>query len=423
MEHQLEDITVIDAATYLAGPGAATILADYGANVIKIEQPGGDGYRSLVGAYPVPYHWLLTSRNKRSLAMDLRSDAGQALMHDLVAKADVLTTNFMRGQLEKYQLTYETLKHVNPRLIFAHISGYGLQGPDADRRAFDVTGWWARSGLMEFIRQPGQTPLPMAPGMGDHCTATALFGAVMTGLYRRERTGEGSFVSTSLAANGVWANGMALQGVIAGNNIGTYRQAKGWPNPFSDVYRCSDGEYVVLAVINTVREYPALAAALDCEHWLGDERFANVGSVMKNRPDFHLAMAEAFSQFTLGEASARLEAAGVTFSRVTPMGDILEDEQMRAIGGEADPLHHRSSAKKSSSARAVSAGASSIGKCPQSTSTARKSGAKRPQSASGAPARAGKPDFPATSSVGHMICAPSCRSEMSSERSSPAPAR
>lgn len=330
MQHLLEDITVIDAATYLAGPGAATILADFGANVIKIEPPGGDGYRSLVGAYPVPYHWLLTSRNKRSLAMDLRSDAGQALMHDLLAKADVLTTNFMRSQLDKYQLSYDTLKRVNPRLVFAHISGYGLKGPDADRRAFDVTGWWARSGLMEFIRQPGQTPMPMAPGMGDHCTATALFGAVMTGLYRRERTGEGSFVSTSLAANGVWANGMALQGVIAGNNIGTYRQAKGWPNPFSDVYRCSDGEYVVLAVINTAREYPALAAALDCEHWLADERFANVGSVMKNRPDFHLAMAEAFSQFTFGQASARLEAAGVTFSRVTPMGDIIDDEQMRA---------------------------------------------------------------------------------------------
>lgn len=332
MEHLLEDITVIDAATYLAGPGAATILADFGANVIKIEPPTGDGYRTLVGAYPVPYHWLLTSRNKRSLAMDLRTDAGQALMHDLVAKADVFTSNFMRPQLEKYQLTYETLKAINPRLIYAHISGYGLQGPDADRRAFDVTGWWARSGLMEFIREPGQTPLPMAPGMGDHNTATALFGAIMTGLYRRERTGEGSMVSTSLAANGVWANGMALQGVIAGNNIGTYRQAKGWPNPFSDVYRCSDGDYVVLAVINTAREYPQLAAALDCSHWLDDERFASVPAVMKNRPDFHQAMQAAFALMSYEQVSERLEEAGVTFSRVQPMADVLEDEQMRANG-------------------------------------------------------------------------------------------
>jgi len=274
VEHLLEDITVIDAATFLAGPGAATILADYGADVIKIEPPGGDGYRKLVGAYPVPYHWLLTSRNKRSLVLDLSKDAGQALMHQLIGKADVFTTNFLPSQLQKYNVTYDTLKGINPRLIYAHISGYGTQGAEAERRAFDVTGWWARSGIMEFIRAPGQTPLPMAPGMGDHCTATAFFGCIMTGLYRREKTGEGSFVSTSLAANGVWANGMALQGVVAGNNVGTYRQKKGWPNPFTDCYACADGAYLVLAVINTAREYPQLIEALECQHWLDDPRFA-----------------------------------------------------------------------------------------------------------------------------------------------------
>ena len=152
----------------------------------------------------MPYHWLLTSRNKESLALDLSKDAGQALMHQLIAKADVMTTNFMRGQLERYQLTYPTLKAINPRLVFGHITGYGDEGPEADRRAFDVTGWWARSGMMEFVRDPEQTPLMPAPGMGDHSTATALFGAIMSGLYKRERTGEGCHVSTSLAANGVW---------------------------------------------------------------------------------------------------------------------------------------------------------------------------------------------------------------------------
>lgn len=332
MQHLLEDVTVIDAATYLAGPGASTILADFGANVIKIEPPGGDGYRALVGAYPVPYHWLLTSRNKRSLALDLNKDAGRALMHQLVARADVLTTNFLNAQLTKYHLDYETLRQINPRLIYAHISGYGLEGPDAERRAFDVTGWWARSGLMEFVRAPGQKPQPMSPGMGDHCTATALFGCIMTGLYRREKTGEGSFVSTSLAANGVWANGMALQGVIAGNDVGTYRQSKGWPNPFTDAYQCSTGEYLVLAVINTQREYPELAKALDRDAWLADERFNSVPAIMQHRPAFREAMDEAFAQFSYAEASERLEAAGVTFSRVIPMGEVPDDEQMRANG-------------------------------------------------------------------------------------------
>lgn len=373
MQHLLEDITVIDAATYLAGPGAATILADFGANVIKIEPPGGDGYRLLVGNYPVPFHWLLTSRNKKSLALDLSKDAGQQLMHELIAKADVFTTNFLKGQMEKYQVGYERLRDINPRLIYAHISGYGLEGPEADRRAFDVTGWYARSGLMEFIREPGQTPLGMAPGMGDHSTATALFGCIMTGLYRRAITGEGAFVSTSLAANGVWANGMALQGVVAGTNIGTYRQAKGWPNPFTDTYPCKDGEYVVLALINTGREYPKLAAALNRESWLQDERFANVGAVMKHRPEFREAMNQAFGQFTLEEVSTRLEQAGVTYSRVQPMADVLTDEQLRANGvvvetGDAgddyaltigSPINVKEAPKKAPS-RAPDVGADSV---------------------------------------------------------------
>ena len=330
MQHLLEDVIVIDAATYLAGPGAATILADFGANVIKIEPPGGDGYRALVGSYPVPYHWLLTARNKRSLCLDLSKDAGQQLMRELIAKADVFTTNFLPNQLKKYNAEYETFKAINPRLIYAHISGYGTQGPEADRRAFDVTGWWARSGIMEFIREPGQTPMPMAPGMGDHSTATAFFGCIMTGLYRREKTGEGSFVSTSLAANGVWSNGMALQGVIAGTDVGTYRQKKGWPNPFTDCYACADGVYLVLAVINTAREYPQLAAALGCEDWLDDPRFATVPQLLKHRPEFRQALGEGFAKFTYAQASERLEQAGVTHGPVQPMAAVLEDEQLRA---------------------------------------------------------------------------------------------
>ncbi len=328
-DYLLDDITVIDAATFLAGPGAGTILADFGANVIKVEPPGGDGYRALVGNYPVPYHWLLTSRNKQSLVLDLMKDAGQQVMHKLIESADVFTTNYLPHQQKKYAVEYDTLKAINPRLIYAHISGYGTEGAEASRRAFDVTGWWARSGIMEFVRDPGQTPLPMAPGMGDHSTATAFFSAIMTGLYRREKTGEGSFVSTSLVANGVWSNGMALQGVIAGNNVGTYRQAKGWPNPFTNCYACNDGKYLVLAVINTAREYPQLVEALDAQHLLQDPRFATVPDLLRHRPAFTEALQTVFSRFSYEQASQRLESAGVTYGPVQPMADVIEDQQLR----------------------------------------------------------------------------------------------
>jgi formyl-CoA transferase len=308
------------------------MLGDFGAKVIKIEPPSGDGYRGLVGRYPVPYHWLLTSRNKESLALDLSKDSGQALLHQVIAKADVMTTNFMRSQLERYQLTYPTLKAINPRLVFGHITGYGDEGPEADRRAFDVTGWWARSGMMEFVRDPDQTPLMPAPGMGDHSTATALFGAIMSGLYKRERTGEGCHVSTSLAANGVWANGMALQGVAAGNDLAEHRQQAGWVNPLSAAYGCADGSYLVLTMINTAREYPQLCAALGHPEWLQDERFSDIRQAMRNRGDLQQMISDAFAQIDYAEAARRLDDEGITYSKVQTMSEVLVDPQLRAAG-------------------------------------------------------------------------------------------
>jgi crotonobetainyl-CoA:carnitine CoA-transferase CaiB-like acyl-CoA transferase len=332
MSYFLDDLTVIDAATFLAGPGAATILADYGANVIKIEPPAGDGYRGLVGRYPVPYHWQLTSRNKRSLALDLSKDEGQKVIHRLLAQADVMTTNFMPNQLKRYRLDYDTVKAVNSKLIFAHITGYGDQGSDANRRAFDVTGWWARSGMMELIRDPEQVPILPAPGMGDHSTATALFGAIMSGLYRRERTGEGCHVSTSLAANGVWANGMAIQGVIAGQNLGARRQKGSWPAPLGDCYRCADGRYIVLAIVNVTREYPLLCEALGHKDWLVDKRFATIADAMQHRELFYQQVCEAFAAMPFEVIAKQLEALGVTYAEAQTMSAVIEDEQLRANG-------------------------------------------------------------------------------------------
>jgi formyl-CoA transferase len=217
-------------------------------------------------------------------------------------------------------------------LVYAHITGYGDQGPDANRRAFDVTGWWARSGMMELVRDPDQVPLLPAPGMGDHSTATALFGAIMSGLYRRERTGEGCHVSTSLAATGVWANGMAIQGVIAGQDLGSRRQKGRWPAPLGDCYRCADDRYIVLAIVNVAREYPLLCEALDHKDWLQDERFSDIARAMQQRDLFYDMVCEAFAAQPYAEIAARLEHLGVTFAEAQTMADVIDDEQLRANG-------------------------------------------------------------------------------------------
>ncbi|MCZ6659189.1 MAG: CoA transferase [Gammaproteobacteria bacterium] len=330
MAYLLEDIRVIDAASFLAGPGAATVMADFGADVIKIEPPNGDGYRALVGNYPVGYHWQLTSRNKRSLALDLTNEDGQALLHKLVEDADVILTNFLDDQLQRFQMTYEQLKGINPRIIFAQLTGYGMQGPEVARKAFDITAWWARSGMMDFVRDSGQTPLAAAPGMGDHSTAMSMYGAIMTGLFRRERTGVGCHVSTSLVANGVWANGMALQGVIAGLDLGAYKQAKGWFSPFTSTYPTRDDRYVVLAIINTSREWPQLAKALDHPEWTEDQRFSDMRVLMKNRRELIALISVETVKYAQDELMRVFDEHDITCGVVAPMGDVVNDAQLIA---------------------------------------------------------------------------------------------
>jgi formyl-CoA transferase len=330
VDYLFQDLKVIDAASFLAGPGAGTVMGDYGADVIKIEPLRGDGYRTLKGSYPVDYNWQLTSRNKRSLALNLDSEDGRGILQQLVQTADVLLVNYVGAQLTRFGLEYEPLRASNPRLIYAHLTGYGTQGPDASKRGFDSTAWWARSGMMEMVREPGQQPIMGIPGFGDHSSAMALFGGIMMALYRRERSGEGSYVTTSLAANGVWANGMGLQGVIAGFDLAEKRQQKGWLNPFSSVYPTADDRHVLLTIINPDREWPQLCRAVGREDWLEDPRFASMRSLFSNRETLIDMVRDITATLDLTELCARLDAYEITYGIIKKMSEVIEDEQLFA---------------------------------------------------------------------------------------------
>lgn len=332
IERLFEDLLVIDAATFLAGPGAATVLGDFGATVIKIEPPEGDRYRTLKGSYQIDYNWLLTSRNKKSIAIDLKRKEGIQLVHDLVKNADVFVTNFIGEHIKRYQYEYERLSEINPRLIYAHVTGFGTKGPDVERRSFDATAWWASSGLMEFVRDKDVKPVTSAPGMGDHATSMSLFSAIACALYKRERTGKGSYVSTSLLANGIWSNGMALQGVIAGMDISARKQATGLRNPFSSVYETKDGAYVLFSIVNAAREWPSVARALDREEWLNDPRFSTISDIIAHRFELIDMTQDRIHEFTLAELLPKLVKYEITHSHVKPMADVVEDEQALVNG-------------------------------------------------------------------------------------------
>lgn len=328
----LAGLKVIDAASFLAGPCAATIMGDYGADVIKVEPLTGDRHRTISAGHPIDHSWQLTGRNKRSIALNIARVEGRDVLLRLVADADVIVFNFRADQLTKYQLRFDDLKRINPRLIVAQISGYGLAGPDANQPAFDLTGWFARTGILDMMHNKDALPPPPAGGVGDHATAMALFGGIMLALRKRDQTGAGSFVSTSLAACGTWANGLNLQAAMTGADHAARRDKEGWSNPFTNVYGTRDGRFVVLAVQNMKRDWPALATALGHAEWLDDERFRGVRRVFKNRHAAKSMISAALADMELATALAALSGAGIVHAVVQRNSEVLEDEQLIANG-------------------------------------------------------------------------------------------
>ena len=327
----LEDIRVIDAASFIAGPAAATIMSDYGADVIKIEPPEvGDSLRWLISRGQMPegpenYCWQLTSRNKRSIALNLKDTEAQDILIDLVKTADVFITNMPFPIREKLKIRAEDIRPHNDQLIYASMSGYGEVGPDANRTAYDSLAWWARSGLMDFVRPSSLSPPAWStPGMGDHPTATALFGAIMTALYRREKTGKGTEVSTSLMANGAWANACFIQGALMEVEFSD-RTNPPPRHPFGDIYSTKDNRQVALAILGR-KEWPKLAKALGREDWLSDSRFED-GGLVKNQEDLRQEFSLEFANRDTEEINYLLKESGVTFGFIGKITDCKDDEQ------------------------------------------------------------------------------------------------
>src|SRR5262249_8098388 len=268
MPHILSGLRVIDCGTYIAGPAAATILSDFGADVIKVERPPfGDPYRQLYRLPGMPvsqvdYCSLLDSRNKRSLALDLSDPFGREALLKLVATADVFITNSQPQLVTKFRLGYAELQAVNPRLIYAQVTGYGENGPEAEKPGYDMTAYWARSGLMGLMHNADAEPARSVCGFGDHPTSSALFGAIMLGLYQRDRTGNGCKVSTSLMANGAWSNSCQIQAAFCNAEPPPKTTRRASTNPLVNHYVARDGERFILCCLDTVKDWPRLCKAM-----------------------------------------------------------------------------------------------------------------------------------------------------------------
>ncbi|MEM9655179.1 MAG: CoA transferase [Actinomycetota bacterium] len=282
----LAGLTVIDCATVIAAPAAATMLADFGANVIKIEQPGdGDMLRMLSEIHTTPFaetnwFWELHGRNKRSIALDMKSPEGREVLGRLIDTADVFITNHPYPVRHVLDITYEDVRARNPGIIYASLTAYGEHGPERDRKGFDQLAYWARSGLMELMREPGTKPTQGLPGMGDHPTAVSIYAGIMTALLHRERTGEGAMVQTSLLANGLWSVAGVAQGAMAGGDMADYRETNQVDGPTLRPYKTADGRWLQLNMIRSEEALTELLLGLGAVELLADPRFGDLATIL-----------------------------------------------------------------------------------------------------------------------------------------------
>src|SRR5262244_4443666 len=239
-------LKVADLSSFVAAPSAAVILSDFGADVVKVEPPSGDPWRFAHKIPPQPasddpYQWHLANRNKRSITLDLKSPSAAQVVQQLVAWADVLIVNTPHPARKKLKLEYDDVVLWNPRLIYADLTGFGEKGPDASLPGFDITSYWARSGLLSMTRDAGSPPTLPVSGSGDNATAVGIYSAIVTALYRRERTGKGSYVTTSLLAEGIWSASVSIQAALSGAKFPPMHDRTHPANAAMNVYRSSDG--------------------------------------------------------------------------------------------------------------------------------------------------------------------------------------
>ncbi len=334
----LSGLRVIDCGTYIVGPAAAVILSDFGADVIKIERPPhGDPYRYLgqVPGMPVSdqnYCWLLDDRNKRSVALDLADEEARGALMKLVTTADIFITNYQPQTQRKFHLEYSDLSPLNPRLIWASVTGYGEAGEDAEKPGYDATAFWARSGLMFHMHNGDAEPVQSPAGLGDHPTSITLFAGILLALQQRQSTGRGTRVTTSLMANGAWSNSCLIQAALCGAHFMPKWTRKNAINPLVNHYLTRDGHRIFFCLLDPIRDWPNLCRALAFPELLSDPRFTTPASRQANSAQLIERMDQAIAARDLTHWARILKEHDLIWGPVPPAWDVARDPQMEQNG-------------------------------------------------------------------------------------------
>ena len=333
----LKGLKVVDCSAYIAGPGTAGILCDWGAEVIKVERPGGDSLRHIFGDLPDALDsnptFEVDNRGKRGVVLDITRPEGREALTRLVAGADVFLTNVRPVSLRRYGLDEETLRAANRRLVYAVITGYGLDGPDASLPGFDTTAFWARSGIGYMTAPKGGEPFSRTSGLGDHATSLATVSAILAALYERERTGEGRLVQTSLLASGVYlmSSDMAVQ--LKLGRVASVRPRDKPINALANYFRTADDRWLVHHPRGAGQpHWETLARALGRPELIADARFASGKDRRRNALALMGELDAAFAALPFAEAARRLNDADLVWAPLQTPADVAADPQVEAAG-------------------------------------------------------------------------------------------
>ena len=337
MPGPMDGIRVVELGVWVAGPAAGGILADWGADVVKIEPPEGDParifQRMLGGDMPTNPPFELDNRSKRSIVIDLGTDDGRDVALDLIDGADVFVTNIRPNALARLGLDPDTLRARNQRLVYCGITGYGTEGDDADRPAYDIAAFWARSGIASLLTPEGANPPFQRGGMGDHSTGLAGAAAVSAALFARERTGEGQLVSTSLYRQGAYTIGFDMNIALLWGVTLAVGQREAMGNPSVNNYQASDGRRFWIVGLEGARHWPPLARVVGHPEWLEDERFATPAGRAQNGAELISLLDEAFATRSLDEwAEIFATEPDFFWAPVNTIDEVIADPQSAAAG-------------------------------------------------------------------------------------------
>jgi crotonobetainyl-CoA:carnitine CoA-transferase CaiB-like acyl-CoA transferase len=337
----MEGIRVVELGVWVAGPSCAAILCDWGADVVKIEPPEGDPFRGIMALYGPEFAgsnpmFELDNRGKRSIVLDLQQPDGRQIAFQLIDRADVFVTNQRPGGLARLGLDYESLAARNPRLIYAHVTGYGPDSSQRDRAAYDVGAFWSRAGIAAMLAPPGG-PLPLQRGgMGDHNAGAQAAGAVAAALFHRERMGQGQKVAVSLARTGVYTLGWDLNQTLRTGVAPQPVTREAFPNPIINYYRTADGRAVWLLMLQGDRHWPDFCRAVDRPDWLADERFASLAFRAANAAALVAEIDAVMQTKTAAEWESIFDRENVWYAPVQTLDEVVADPVMAEAGAWVD---------------------------------------------------------------------------------------